>query len=385
MGHSALSEDSQRCFYYETSHITALKTSHRSFTFEDLAELLTSPQALNKLKDSLSYECTAYLELEEYLEQFATQTKFERKIDPYKLKAMLGGMSGRIAQFTQGKFGSTINAKVPHIDFADILKNKKMCYVMLPMIQKGDAAAQLGKMVLADFRSTAAQLANNPEHKGNAPFVLFADQISSYWATETTSLLRMSRNINVAVITALQSIEDLKALPETDCTTMLENTNTKLFLPSRYPEEMLQKMLEGCSTLEQPQRQIPISDLQRLKLGHGYVLAGATGHRVKLFAPSLFAAPAFLLKKTEKTAIEREPWVRTVPRPRPDSIEQPTESVSLNLTEMISRCELTQSEEDRKAEEEKSECARLAFKRQPSAAQKRAEKAALRLNAPLKF
>ena len=289
--------------------IAALQAAKKLFTLSDLSDLLTSAPALYKLEYLIRGQGREAVDLADYLAEFSTKTKFQTKIDPYKLKSMLGGMAGRIAQFSQGKYGEVLNNAVPEIDFADILTNNKMCYVMLPSLEKGNSALQLGRMLLSDFRSTAAALQNNESLKRDIPFVLFADQLSSYWTNETAYLLRQSRHLNLSVITALQSLDELQALAQVDRTCLLENAYTKVLLPSHRCAK-LETLLDGCAMLDQPYREILQQDLQRLRTGHALMLSGAKGVRVKLAEPTCFNASTFALKRLGKG--KDAPWGFTV-------------------------------------------------------------------------
>ena len=174
-------------FYKQTANyaltvlISALQSAKKRYTFMDLAIMLQSAAAINKIESLVPYDSEAFMVLQVFLDQFKKKDKTGIQVDVNKIKDLLGGMSGRIAQFGQNKFGKVFNTTTPEIDLTDIVKNNKMCYVMLPTMDKDVAALNLGKMVLSDFRTTVARMQELPQaERPNPPFICFADEMGSY-------------------------------------------------------------------------------------------------------------------------------------------------------------------------------------------------------------
>ena len=127
----------------------ALKAAKRRYHFSDLAILLQSSRALSELERIVPAGTPERMSLQVFLDQFRKKSKEGVQIDVDRVKQVLGGMSGRIATFAQGKFGKVFNTYAPEIDLTDIVVNNKCLYVMLPTMGKDQAALNLGKMVLS--------------------------------------------------------------------------------------------------------------------------------------------------------------------------------------------------------------------------------------------
>ena len=275
--------------------INALQEINQAFSLSDLAELMISGELLEKLENQLSFNGTVKNELSEFLKQFLTRGKFQTSVDSYKLKTMLGGMAGRIQQLTQGTLGGVLNRKNPDVAMRDVVKHNKMLYVSLPMLRNGDVGSYLGKILLSDFRTSLASLREFIE-KEEIPFVVFAEQLSSYWTPETAYLLHQNRKLSAALVVSQQSLDDLRELRISDQTTILENTWTKILLPHLHVSDGLEKMLKDF----QANAKATADYSQMLKARHtgdSIVFSGAIGKPVHLTKPFTGNAVAFVATK----------------------------------------------------------------------------------------
>jgi len=222
----------QQANYALTVLIAALQAAKRRYTFMDLAIMLQSAAAIGKVESLVPLDDPAFMVLQVFLDSFKKQDKNGIKVDVDKLKTVLGGMAGRIAQFAQGKFGQVFNTVTPEIDLTDIVRNNKMCYVMLPTMEKDTASLNLGKMVLSDLRTTVAQMQKlTKSERPNPPFICFADEMGSY-CTGMTGIARMfeqARSAGVMMIPAFQTFGNLAATSPEFEEMIIGNTWTKCF------------------------------------------------------------------------------------------------------------------------------------------------------------
>lgn len=219
----------QQAMYALTVLTGALKSAKRRYTFSDLAILLQSDRALESLL-RLPIGPEARMTLEVFLNQFRKKDKNGAAIDVNKVKEQLGGMSGRIAQFAQGKFGQVFNTYTPEIDMTDIVANNKCLYVMLPTMGKDQAALNLGKMMLSDLRTAVYNIQGMPkEQRPNPPFLVFADEMGSYVMQGIARLFEQARSAGICMIPAFQTFANLRAISPDFEDIIIGNTWNKVF------------------------------------------------------------------------------------------------------------------------------------------------------------
>jgi intracellular multiplication protein IcmO len=219
----------QQAMYALTVLTGALKSAKRRYTFSDLAILLQSDRALESLL-RLPIGPEARMTLEVFLNQFRKKDKNGTAIDVNKVKEQLGGMSGRIAQFAQGKFGQVFNTYTPEIDMTDIVANNKCLYVMLPTMGKDQAALNLGKMMLSDLRTAVYNIQGMTQDKRpNPPFLVFADEMGSYVMQGIARLFEQARSAGICMIPAFQTFANLRAISPDFEDIIIGNTWNKVF------------------------------------------------------------------------------------------------------------------------------------------------------------
>lgn len=219
----------QQANYALTVLTGALKSAKRRYNFSDLAILMQSDRALESLL-RLPIGPEARMTLEVFLNQFRKKDKNGTAIDINKVKEQLGGMSGRIAQFAQGKFGQVFNTYTPEIDLTDIVKNNKCLYVMLPTMGKDQAALNLGKMILSDLRTAVYNIQGLPlEARPNPPFIVFADEMGSYVMAGIARLFEQARSAGICMIPAFQTFANLRAISPDFEDIIIGNTWNKVF------------------------------------------------------------------------------------------------------------------------------------------------------------
>ncbi|MEX3984249.1 type IV secretory system conjugative DNA transfer family protein [Paraburkholderia sp. EG287A] len=220
----------QQANYALTVLIGALQAANKRYTFMDLAIMLQSAAAIGKVETLVPLDSQAFMVLQVFLDSFKKMDKNGVKVDVDKLKTVLGGMSGRIAQFAQGKFGQVFNTTTPEIDLTDIVQNNKMCYVMLPTMEKDTAALNLGKMVLSDLRTTVAKMQGlTKAERPNPPFICFADEMGSYVMPGIARVFEQARSAGVMMIPAFQTFANLASVSPEFEEMIIGNTWTKCF------------------------------------------------------------------------------------------------------------------------------------------------------------
>jgi hypothetical protein len=219
----------QQANYALTVLTGALKSAKRRYHFSDLAILLQSDRALESLL-RLPIGPEARMTLEVFMNQFRKKDKSGTGIDVNKVKEVLGGMSGRIAQFAQGKFGAVFNTYIPEIDMTDIVLNNKCLYVMLPTMGKDTAALNLGKMILSDLRTAVYNVQGmQKEMRPTPPFLVFADEMGSYVMQGIARLFEQARSAGICMIPAFQTFANLRAISPDFEDIIIGNTWNKVF------------------------------------------------------------------------------------------------------------------------------------------------------------
>lgn len=219
----------QQANYALTVLTGALKSANRRYNFSDLAILMQSDRALESLL-RLPLTTEARMTLEVFLNQFRKKDKNGTAIDINKVKEQLGGMSGRIAQFAQGKFGQVFNTYTPEIDLTDIVANNKCLYVMLPTMGKDQAALNLGKMILSDLRTAVYNIQGLPQsQRPNPPYMVFADEMGSYVMSGIARLFEQARSAGICMLPAFQTFANLRAISPDFEDIIIGNTWNKVF------------------------------------------------------------------------------------------------------------------------------------------------------------
>lgn len=220
----------QSANYALTVLVGALQAANKRYTFMDLAIMLQSAAAIGKVETLVPLDSQAFMVLQVFLDTFKKKDKNGVQLDTEKLKTILGGMSGRIAQFAQGKFGKVFNTATPEIDLTEIVKNNKMCYVMLPTMGKDTAALNLGKMVLSDLRTAVSKMQGlTKSERPNPVFMCFADEMGSYVMPGISRVFEQARSANVMMIPAFQTFANLASVSPEFEEMIIGNTWTKCF------------------------------------------------------------------------------------------------------------------------------------------------------------
>lgn len=219
----------QKAMYALTVLTGALKSARRRYHFTDFSLLLQSDRALESLL-RLEMDMDVRMTLEVFLNSFRKKDKTGASIDVNKLAEQLGGISGRLALFAQGKFGQVFNTYLPEIDLTNIVKENKCLYVMLPTMGKDQAALNLGKIILSDLRTAVYKIQGlPPSERPSPPFLVFADEMGSYVMSGIARLFEQARSAQICMIPAFQTFANLKSISPDFEDIIIGNTWTKVF------------------------------------------------------------------------------------------------------------------------------------------------------------
>lgn len=221
--------------------IEATRAAGYAITFDDLRILLTRPRALEWLladlrKKGKVAESTQFDLFLDQLRQRDRKTGVD-VLDQDGLRKMFGGLGARLAQFSGGKFGEVMNAYAPEVRMKDVVRQGKVLYVALPTMGKGEAAMALGKMAVADFRSTIADVQALPEdQRPNPSFLCFFDEAGSYATQQFSVMFEQARDARTVMAPAFQVKQSLAGLAPELLARVTGNTVTRIFFKTDEPE-----------------------------------------------------------------------------------------------------------------------------------------------------
>lgn len=221
--------------------ISAFQCLGKPYNFEDLASVLLYEQALMEVERRMledheeAYETVQFLAL---LSRYKTAKGFEME----KFKETLGGLAGRLHQFSTGTFGRVMNTYNPEVNLEECILQNKILYVMLPTMGKNEQAIALAKLIVADCRSAIARCQKRPvEELPNPPFMIFPDECGSYMDTSWSRIFEQARSSRIFMMPAYQTFANLQpAGDKTLSEIVMGNTYFKFFFKQLSTESATQ-------------------------------------------------------------------------------------------------------------------------------------------------
>jgi len=218
-------------------YLNSNRVKGRAYNFLDLALLTMNEGVLNNLMQTVtqaSPDSMARKNLSIFLEQYAKDQNLDGTItklnvDLKRLKEMLGGIGARMQQFGSGNFGKVLNSYTPEIKMYESIRDNKIIYCALPTMGKDVAAQNLGKMVVADLRTSISWLQTNKKDRPKIPFLAFLDEMSSYSTEALNIMFEQSRSARVALLPAIQTDSGLTNISDDFAERILANTELKVF------------------------------------------------------------------------------------------------------------------------------------------------------------
>jgi len=206
--------------------LEAIRATRRGFNFLDLSILLNSSRALMWLRSLVPEGSPERAALQLFLEQFRGK---EGEVDVVKMRAVFGGIGGRLFTFGTGNFGKIGNTYSPEVVLTDAIRSNKLIYVMLPTMARDLAATNFGKMFVGDLRSTAAVLQQLPQTQRPWPPVFgFFDEAGSYINVSWNRMFEQLRSSHIFMMPAAQTIANFMAISEELKEMIIGNTWTKI-------------------------------------------------------------------------------------------------------------------------------------------------------------
>lgn len=218
-------------------YVNSNRVKGKAYNFLDLALLTMNEGVLNSLMTSVKLSSPDSLtrkNLSIFLEQYAKEQNMDGKtgkvqIDLKRLKETLGGIGARMHQFGSGNFGPVLNSYSPEVKMYEAIRDNKIVYIALPTMGKDVAAQNLGKIVIADLRTSISWLQMNKQDRPKIPFLAFMDEMSSY-STETLAVMfEQARSARVALLPAIQTDSGLSNISEDFKERIMANTELKIF------------------------------------------------------------------------------------------------------------------------------------------------------------
>lgn len=210
--------------------VGGLRAANMLWDFNDMTVLTQSAAALEDVIRRVP-PGPERMALEVFVDKYR---RFDQRqgaiIDINKMKDTLGGLSGRMAMFAQGKFGKIFNTYAPQVNLYDIITNNKMLYIMLPTMGKNTQALNFAKMLLSDLMSAVAMVQGLPKaQRPWPPFLVFADEMGSYPMEGIARLFEQARSASIAMMPGFQSFANLTAVSEDFADMVTQSMYSKLF------------------------------------------------------------------------------------------------------------------------------------------------------------
>lgn len=220
-----------------TTIVRAIQSTGLAFNFLDMNILLTNSKAMGHLQNIMCSEIdsereAAIKDFKLFIDRFRSVNKQSgtSEIDVNKMKELLGGIAGRLHSFGTGTFGRVLNTYNPEVKLFDAIINNKIIYIMLPTMGKAEAAQNLAKMVIGDYRTAVSWVQALPEaQRPNPPFLAFMDEAGSYFNNSFPRLFEQARSARQILMPAAQTFANFEAISPELAEMVLGNTWTKVF------------------------------------------------------------------------------------------------------------------------------------------------------------
>ena len=221
--------------------ISAFQCLGKPYNFEDLASVFLYEQALMEVERRLHedhHEADETTQFSALLSRYKTAKGFDME----KFKETLGGLAGRLHQFSTGTFGRVMNTYNPEVNLEECILQNKILYVMLPTMGKNEQAIALAKLIVADCRSAIARCQKRPvEELPNPPFMIFPDECGSYMDTSWSRIFEQARSSRIFMMPAYQTFANLQpAGDKTLSEIVMGNTYFKFFFKQLSTESATQ-------------------------------------------------------------------------------------------------------------------------------------------------
>jgi type IV secretory pathway TraG/TraD family ATPase VirD4 len=245
---SLLPQDARAEFYrnegykaLETIIAAALKVAD-AVNMHDLAIMMSNEEALLKMEKDLNSKYPndpVTMQFSLYLDGYREKDREGNyKINTARLKANISGTAAKPYVFGNGLFGEVTGSYDPDVNLLDCITNNKIVYVLLPTMNKPDAAKEFGKIFMSDFRTVVGWLQQDVKKRPKVPFMVIMDEAGGYANENWDTLFQQCRSARISLFFSAQSTANLKEVSPAFYTKITENTITSIF--------MKMKSKEGC-------------------------------------------------------------------------------------------------------------------------------------------
>ena len=206
--------------------VKVFHTIGKAATIRDLLEVLSHMDVVYPILAEEIKDAHMMRDLVEYYKYFqkevlkAREEKFE-------------GLDAKINSLLASKATKALCSPGSDIDFYNAIYKSHNVYVGLPMDRDPSIAAGLGRVILTDIRVAISEILGHTKWKPNPPFLIILDEFGSYATPDFSVVFEKSREANVIVVGAIQSISNLtdgnKMLSRDFAERILGNAN-KIFM-----------------------------------------------------------------------------------------------------------------------------------------------------------
>jgi TraM recognition site of TraD and TraG len=206
--------------------VKVFHTIGKAATIRDLLEVLSHMDVVYPILAEEIKDAHMMRDLVEYYKYFqkevlkAREEKFE-------------GLDAKINSLLASKATKALCSPGSDIDFYNAIHKSQNVYVGLPMDRDPSIAAGLGRVILTDIRVAISEILGHTKWKPNPPFLIILDEFGSYATPDFSVVFEKSREANVIVVGAIQSLSNLtdghKMLSRDFAERILGNAN-KIFM-----------------------------------------------------------------------------------------------------------------------------------------------------------
>lgn len=162
--------------------------SHLDLVYPILAEEIKDA---NMMRDLIEYHKSFQKELSK-----AKNEKFE-------------GLDAKINTLLATPAADALCSPGSDIDFYNAMRKNQNVYVGLPMDRDPSTGAGLGRLILTDIRFAIAEVLDHMDQKPRPPFLIIMDEFGSYATPDFSVVFEKSREANVIVVAAIQSLSNI--------------------------------------------------------------------------------------------------------------------------------------------------------------------------------
>ena len=198
----------------------------KAVTIRDLLEVLSHMDVVYPILAEEIKDAHMMRDLVDYHKYFQKEVLKARE-DKFE------GLDAKINSLLASKATAALCSPGSDIDFYNAIHKSHNVYIGLPMDRDPSIAAGLGRVILTDIRVAISEILGHTKWKPNPPFLIILDEFGSYATPDFSVVFEKSREANVIVVGAIQSISNLtdgnKMLSRDFAERILGNAN-KIFM-----------------------------------------------------------------------------------------------------------------------------------------------------------